>query len=52
MTALYTLSYYEEYYEDKCLARYQYFLHTLSTKQEHMFTARIPKYMYDQNTFD
>ena len=28
------------------------FLHTLSTKQEYIITVRIPKYMYDQNTFD
>ena len=28
------------------------FLHTLSTKQEYIITARIPKYMYDQNTYD
>ena len=30
MIALYILNYYEEYYEDKCLVEYYYFLHTLS----------------------
>ena len=28
------------------------FLHTLSTKQKCIITARIPKYMNDQNTYD
>ena len=28
------------------------FLHSLSTKQEYITTERIPKYMYDQNTYD
>ena len=32
LIALYTLNYYEEYYEDKCLV----FLHTLSTSQEYI----------------
>ena len=27
------------------------FLRTLSTNPEYIITARIPKYMYDQNTY-
>ena len=27
------------------------FLRTLSIQQKYMLTTRIPKYMYDQNTF-
>ena len=28
------------------------FLHTLSTKQEYITTASIPKSMYNQNSYD
>ena len=49
MIALYTLNYYEECHEDKCLLA---FLHALSTKQEYIITSRIPNYMYNQDIND